>query len=224
MVPLRAIAEAFGWAVTWNGKEQSITVDTRTIWIGENEGFNPEQEWREGMFHLAAAPVIIDNLTFVPASFFPAQVFEGQLVIGGDCLNRAAGIVIGVGSATEERLSNYDSYVRFADPIGTGFSEIIIVPHAPLRDFWWFELGTNWGEPFYFYIEEVLSAPGDITPARPFVVNWGHMGTAAYRGISFLDEYGERRYFVINDSQADFEESLGGFVMIYEFTPGVSPW
>ena len=224
-VPLRPVAEALGWSVDWSEENQEVWVDNVRLRIGENEGFSPEQEWRDGMFHLAAAPTIIDDEIFVPASFFPAQVFERQLIIGGDSKSRIAGIIVGVGSATEERLNEFVSYVQFVDyGFYTGsIANVLIIPSEPLRDFRWFQLGYSQGEDFYIYVGSELYAPGDITPEHPFVVNWGHFGTMPQRGISFVDDYGVTRYFVLSDNQASFEESPR-WNTFREFTPGVAPW
>jgi len=222
MVPLRAVAEALGYEVTWNEEERSITVGERILWIGENEMFSPEfYTLRDGMVHLAVAPVIVDNLTFVPASFFPAQVFEGQLIIGGYWKNRIDDFIVGIASLTAERLSKYSSYIRFDEPGREDFPWYIISPSVALRDVRWLELG--WDDANARTATEMFSA-GDITPERPFVVSYVHAGTMSNRGISFVDDYGATRYFVVQDSQASFEENAGGWLRFFEFTPGVPMW
>ena len=230
-IPLIAVAEALGYDVTWNDEYQRMIItatdgEEYIFWIGLKGVYNESHVARwERLIHLEAEPIIIDDTFFVPVSFFPAHVFERQLMIGGYWKNRAAGIVISSAYMTEDEISaEFATYVRFEDPVMPQAPTLVIVPDIPLRDFWWFELRQSQSENFYFYVGETLSAPGDITQERPFVVNWGHLGTMPYRGISFLDEDGERRYFVINDNQGDFGEGSGGFVNIYEFTHGVSPW
>ena len=224
MVPLRPVAEALGWSVDWSEENQEIWVDNVRLRIGENEGFSPEQEWRDGMFHLAAAPTIIDGEIFVPASFFPAQVFERQLIIGGYWLSRIDDFVIGVAPATEERLGNYNSYIWFDEPEREHLPRYIISPSVPLRDVRWLRLG--WGSADgeqYRYGIEIFSA-GDVTPKHPLVVTYVHPGSFSNRGFSFVDKNGATRYFVVQDNQADFEESPRGWLIIFEFTPFASPW
>lgn len=65
MVPLRAVAEALGCNVTWNGATRAVTVanktDTFTITIDANE-------FSGGT--LKSPPVISNDKTFVPVDFF----------------------------------------------------------------------------------------------------------------------------------------------------------
>ena len=84
MVPLRAIAEALGYDVVWNGYTQSIQLGVaHHIFIGRTEVY----VGRMAPIAIPAAPVIIDGLTFVPLYYFRgvlgrvAFVFEGQVVI-----------------------------------------------------------------------------------------------------------------------------------------------
>ena len=84
MLPLRAVAEALGYDVQWNDETQSIMLGVAiNVFIGRAEAYRG----RMAPVELSAAPVIVDNLTFVPVDFFRdvvAQtvfVFEGQVVI-----------------------------------------------------------------------------------------------------------------------------------------------
>lgn len=81
MVPLRAIAEALGFDVTWNQQLQRVTIgEDIYLTIGEDNYANEKT--------LGAPPVIMEGRTFVPLSFFRevanmnnAYVFESQIVI-----------------------------------------------------------------------------------------------------------------------------------------------
>jgi len=83
MVPLRVVAEALGYDVTWNGYTQSIQLGVGvSLRIGQTE----MHRGRMAPIELSAAPVLIDNLTFVPIDFFrmlgkTVYVFEGQVVV-----------------------------------------------------------------------------------------------------------------------------------------------
>ena len=83
MIPLRAIAEALGYDVTWNGYLRSIQLGVGIhLWIGETEVIFG----RMAPLEISVAPVIVDNLTFVPLDFFrvlgyTSYVFEGQIVV-----------------------------------------------------------------------------------------------------------------------------------------------
>ena len=84
MLPLRAIAEALGYDVTWNGELQSVMMGVGiNLWIGQTE----VHRGRMAPLEISAPPVIIDGVTFVPMDFFRTVVgldafwFEGQVVV-----------------------------------------------------------------------------------------------------------------------------------------------
>jgi len=234
MIPLLAIVEALGLDFVWYEQEQKIVIDNDfIIQVGDSSLYQIETSFT---MPNQIAPRIVDDIVFVTGNMisqlgmlssepFEIQVFDGQVVIGSYSQNRFDGFSIGVARLTEERLRRYSSYVRFVDPSSFfgGNPSISIVPNITLRDFRWFHLGSYWGTPWYYYMRSELYAPGDITADRPFVVNWGHFGTNPQRGFSFLDDYNERRYFLLADNQSDWMGNEMGFAIIFEFTPGVSP-
>lgn len=83
LVPVRAIAEALGAEVRWNGETQAVNV-------GENAAFviGSKTCWAyESDIELEAAPVLKDGLSYVPVEFFQkvlplrvASVYEGRIV------------------------------------------------------------------------------------------------------------------------------------------------
>ena len=84
MIPLRAIAEALDYDVTWNGYLRSIQLGVAIhLWIGSTE----VHLGRMAPIEISTAPVIVDDLTFVPLDFFrnvlnqTVYVFEGQVVV-----------------------------------------------------------------------------------------------------------------------------------------------
>jgi len=84
MIPLRAVAEALGYDVSWDEETQSVRVGVGiNIWIGRTEA----HLGRMAPIELTAAPVVVDGTTFAPIDFFRAvlgqtvYVFEGQVVI-----------------------------------------------------------------------------------------------------------------------------------------------
>jgi len=87
MVPLRGAAEALGYDVRWNDDTRSIQLGVAVhIWIGNTEA----HLGRMAPLELTAAPIIVDDRTFVPLDFFSTvlgqtvYVFEGQVVIETD--------------------------------------------------------------------------------------------------------------------------------------------
>jgi hypothetical protein len=86
LVPLRAVAEALGLTITWNGADRSILVDGNEISI---------KMWIDGSYYsesgqtsldFGPSPQLIDGYTYVPFYFFrelfefDAYIFEGQIV------------------------------------------------------------------------------------------------------------------------------------------------
>jgi len=83
MVPLRAVAEALGYEVTWNGADRSVRLG---VAINASIGSTNLTIGRMAPLTLSAAPVLVDGVTFVPLDFFRligvnnAYAFEGQIV------------------------------------------------------------------------------------------------------------------------------------------------
>jgi len=219
-VPLIEIAEKLGYIAVWDDDHQRVTLtldgEDYKFWIGVRGVYIKGQS---ELLRLGASPVKIDDTIFVPADFFPAHVFEKQLYIGEGYKSRVADIEITSFDTIDEHLDFYHDYIEFVDPVRESACNILIVPAEPLRDFMWIELEHNDG----IYIKSNLFAAENIMPDRPFVVNWGRLGSMPHRGISFLDDSGERRYFMIIDNMASFEENPGGNIMFTEFIP-VNPF
>ena len=84
MLPLRAIAEALDYDVRWNGELRSVQLGAAIhLWIGSNE----VHHGRMAPIELSTAPVIVNDLTFVPFDFIrnvlgqTIYVFEAQVVV-----------------------------------------------------------------------------------------------------------------------------------------------
>ena len=84
MVPLRVVADALGYDVSWNGYLRSVQLGVGIhLWIDSTE----VHYGRMAPIEISTAPIIVDNITFVPLDFFrdvlgqTAYVFEGQVVI-----------------------------------------------------------------------------------------------------------------------------------------------
>ena len=83
MVPLRAIAQALGFQVTWNAETRRIDLINgarfTSVAIGENAYFIN----RMAPSPLSAAPVIVDNRTLVPAEFITEILQQGIQIEDG---------------------------------------------------------------------------------------------------------------------------------------------
>lgn len=85
MVPLRAIAEALGYEVTWDNDSKGVMLDYT---ISFQIGVDSYNFARMAPIELGTAPELTDGRTYVPLSFFRlvagmnnAYAFEGQIVI-----------------------------------------------------------------------------------------------------------------------------------------------
>jgi len=125
-------------------------------------------------------------------------------------------LALRVAFATDELLSEYDSYVEFiGDEVGNKY---LFLPFITLRDFQWIKINHKSVEGmsgFQFYQQSVLYPAGDLPSGVPFVVTTMN-DDMPLRGISFLDANGARRYFAITLNQAEPEERPGTFI-IFEF-------
>lgn len=84
MLPVRAIAEALGIDVGWEGKSQTITVGAAVSFAIGDKSYRAYGAATE----LAAAPILKDGLTYVPMAFFKtimplydAEIYEGRIVL-----------------------------------------------------------------------------------------------------------------------------------------------
>lgn len=79
MVPLREVAEAAGFTVTWNAENRAVILNdgVYSLKIGENSYVKGKMM----PLTLSAAPEIVNDLTYVPAEFF-AEVTESATVDG----------------------------------------------------------------------------------------------------------------------------------------------
>ncbi len=88
MIPLRAVAEALGYEVTWEGSTRSVTLDKEISLTIDKDSYTNKDN---ACIQLGAAPELTNSRTFVPLNFFRdvvklnnAYVFEGQIVIDNE--------------------------------------------------------------------------------------------------------------------------------------------
>ena len=98
MVPLRALAEKLGFTVTWDNRVVTVTGPERYIrlTVGKDEYFAaPTQEGMMGasLFSLGCAPVLMNDVAYVPAELFDALLGckEGTVVLEGNTVKISAG-------------------------------------------------------------------------------------------------------------------------------------
>jgi len=127
---------------------------------------------------------------------------------------------------TDEFLSKYDSNVKFVEeggvPVDSRDFQYAFLPYTTLYDFQWIGIGTWEIEGvvgIQFYKRSVLYSAGDLPPGVPFIVTPKFQDMPG-RGISFVDENRERRYFMVLPNMADQEERPGSFIILeFDNTP-----
>ena len=106
------------------------------------------------------------------------------------------GIQISIRIATDEYLAGYDEYLDlswFED----GDLRLAFTANVMVRNFGAIELGYDDG----FYESRALIVQKELFPDRPLVLTWPESGDVP-RGISFIDEDDEPRFFALHHDEA----------------------
>ena len=86
MVPLRAVAEAMGYTITWNNATKSVDIQQGPQWtsviIGQNRYFRN----RMAPLTLSSAPLILNDRTLVPLEFF-ADILGKAITVDQKAIN-----------------------------------------------------------------------------------------------------------------------------------------
>jgi len=133
--------------------------------------------------------------------------------------------VLRVTFATAEILREYDAHIEFVDnDISEELALLIyaenlrlaFLPSIELREFQWIEVGhtmTENVEGIQYYKRSVIYSVDNLQPEMPFIVT-AMDDDMPRRGISFLDENGERRYFAITRNQSEPFMRPGTFIIL----------
>ena len=78
LIPVRKYAEGLGLEVTWNGDDMSVTIGTIPMGVMFKIGENSYSKSRMTPFVLEQEPVLINDTTYVPVSFFK-EVLNTQI-------------------------------------------------------------------------------------------------------------------------------------------------
>ena len=113
-------------------------------------------------------------------------------------------VLVNVDYATDELLSEYDSFDEFTEFEDEGYQKIIFITNIVVKDFRFIEVGykeenTN----IVFFENKVSYSLDELSPEKPLVVTWMEQGSIPHRGISFIDENNTTRYFYVAMSGED---------------------
>lgn len=96
-----------------------------------------------------------------------------------------------VGEGTLEGFADYEEFVEFDDE---GYQRIILTTSETVTELKFLSV-EHYGNSRQRLT--VLYEAGELRPERPFVVTWIEWGSFPHRGVSFVDENGQERYFAI---------------------------
>jgi hypothetical protein len=82
MIPLREVAEALGFKVTWNNDTKSVEILKGANWSSLTIGRN-NYNFAKMLIRLESAPIIVEARTYVPASF-AEEVLQAEVIYGED--------------------------------------------------------------------------------------------------------------------------------------------
>lgn len=118
---------------------------------------------------------------------------------------------LSIADATDELLSGYASYDEIS--VETEYARrAVITTNVPAKEFKLFHVAVN--EDGYYFENGIIYSTDALLPEKPFVVSAEYQpGVAPNKAVSFLDENGITKYFLIGESGED--GSLG----FHRFTP-----
>ena len=121
-------------------------------------------------------------------------------------------VFVSVDYATDELLSKYDFLDKFVEFEDEGYQKIIFTTNIKVKDFRFIEVGYEEKDMnVTFFENKVLYSMEELSPEKPFVVTWMEWGSIPHRGISYVDETNNTRYFYIAMSGKD------GSLLLVEF-------
>jgi hypothetical protein len=222
MVPLRAIFESLGAAVEWEAESQKVTSTKGNTKIELQIDKNTAIV--NGISETLEVPAkLVGGRTMVPLRFV-GEALDCLVEWDGDLrtvsvnykendLEQPEEIVL-IDLADNQVLSKFDPIHEFDyqvlqealwETTYDSGDRLVIWTNTTLRDFAVLSVGNDViDEEIVFIPLETFSQIKELTPQSAFVVN-GYMsvGTIPWSGITFVDEKGEQRYFLILQDQSD---------------------
>jgi len=121
-------------------------------------------------------------------------------------------VVVSAIFATDEILAEYNSYLTANLTAGADAVKIIFTTTAPTSSFRFFEVAyEEQADEFVFVERNLLYSTIELSPERPVVALIVFPGSIPTRGISYLDENGDTKQFVVSISGND------GSLILIEF-------
>ncbi|MCL2756707.1 MAG: hypothetical protein FWD43_01335 [Coriobacteriia bacterium] len=121
-------------------------------------------------------------------------------------------VVVSVDFATDTTLQGYTSYTTANVPTAAGAVNILFTTTAHAKGFQFFKVTyEEQGGDFVFVKGAVLYSTEELKPEKPLVIGMEFAGAIPSRGISYTDENGETKSFVVSISGNDGSVILAKF-------------
>jgi len=152
------------------------------------------------------------TLLFLAGAFLLASAAYAMLSISGTYALRVPaapppppeGGQVSARLATDELLNGYRDYLDLSW-VEEGDLRVAFTSNMRFMNFRVVTLGYDDG----LYVSGEVIVQKELFPGRPIVVTWPEQGDVPHRGISFVDENDETRYFVL--------ETAGDGFLLVEF-------
>ena len=150
------------------------------------------------------------TLLFLAGTFLLASAAYAMLSISGTYALRVPaapppeGGQVSARLATGELLTGYRDYLDLSS-LEEGDLRVAFTSNMRFMSFRVVTLGYDDG----IYVSGEVIVQKELFPGRPIVVTWPEQGDVPHRGISFVDENDETRYFVL--------ETAGDGFLLVEF-------
>jgi hypothetical protein len=124
---------------------------------------------------------------------------------------------------SDDIISAYEAFIEFVEFDDIGHQRIIFTTATPITEFRFIAITMVYDDDYTFYLKEQkeLYIIDTLFPCTPFVVTWMEWGTMPHRGISFIDNKKQKRYFSINANNAEPEECDRGYLLLFEHAPAL---
>ncbi|MEA4946474.1 MAG: hypothetical protein VB058_02765 [Oscillospiraceae bacterium] len=126
--------------------------------------------------------------------------------------------------ATDELSKKYDSFHEYIND--EGGARLIIWPDTEAKDFAFISISIRQEDlagKLSYFAGDTLFLVDELSPEKPFVVDLLIPGAMPAYGISFVDENGVEKYYIIQLSGRGAEEAPPYFFLEFENGGGILP-
>ena len=109
-------------------------------------------------------------------------------------------------------LNQYNYYNEYTEINEPDTQKIVITTDKTVIEFHFVEIDFDYFDGSDTVLATILHSAGELSPEKPFVVNWAQRGSIPHRGVVFLDEGAKaNRLLIISESGED-----GSLILVEE--------